>query len=801
MGYLNLPDLTREKFINHPRYGRLYRSGDFGRLLPDGSIIFTSRRDDQVKLRGQRVELGEINSTLLRNNHVRDCTTMILDNKDRGQQQLTTFWVPASSHENDKDRTYLGCVVQTLFEELSSKLPDYMVPSSLIPVESIPMTAVRKIDGRQLKAIFAEFNTDDLQIYSRSQVTSEERNLSEAENAVARVISEATQTPFHTLHPSTSIYSLGIDSLSAIPLSRQLRQAGFGQIDVSVILRHGSVGELARVISRVEQKRQRTVDSREEKLFDEEYVHQIHLEFSKAGHNVHSMIPCTPLQEAMLSRTVAQNDKAYCNHLLFEVSGDLQLLKNTWDKMVRRHEILRTCFAATANAKFAYAQVILQSMALPWSCVRTNTDEMDIEIHRQKSRFILNLAQDISIAPYSIVAFEEAHTGRKMLLFSIHHALHDGEAMSQLLKEVERCYAGEDQSQLTQFRQFVEYMLSSNQEESEQFWHQYLNGLSPQLICSALKLSSDAEVSRYQEHKINLEISLQDFEKMSKNLSVTALNIFHAAWSRMLSAYTHSSDVCFGNVFSGRTIPLDGVESIIGPCFNTLPVRIRIPPTALNVDVVKLAHQANVDILPHQLSSLRQIQKRTTHDGQSLFDTLFLLQSPSRELDSSLWKLVQEEGDMDFPLVVEIIPSLDRNSITICLHSDSLCVSSSDAKVVARNFTNLVRHTLQYPAAQAMDQSIFTHDLPSFVHAARTTKSTRSQLASPTETTTHALSKDEMHVREMLSRLSGRNSADIKRDTSIFQLGLDSINAVQLSNLFQNTGYDVPAADILEVRY
>jgi aryl carrier-like protein len=729
---------------------------------------------------------------------------MILGNKNHGQQQLTTFWIPASGRENDKRRLHLTSVVQTLFGELSLTLPDYMVPSSLIPVEKIPMTAVRKIDERKLKAFFAELNADDLQPFSRLHVTSEQRGLSEAENAVARVISEATQTPLQNLQPSTSIYSLGIDSLSAIPLSRQLRQAGFGQIDVSVILRHGSISELAKVITKFEQKRQQTGDSKEEKPFDEEYVHQIHLQFSKAGHNVHSVIPCTPLQEAMLSRTVSKNKNAYCNHLLFEVSGDLWLLRTTWEQMVRKHEILRTCFAATANGRFAYAQVILQSMNVPWTCVKTNANDMDTEICRQKSRFIMNMAQDVYVAPYSIVAFQDSQNDRNMLLFSIHHALHDGEAMSQLLKEVERCYGGHDQSQVPQFRHFVEYMLCSNKEESEQFWHQYLRGISPQLLCSALKLTSDAGASRYQQHKIDLEIDLQDFEKMCKNLSVTALNIFHAAWSRMLSAYTLSSDVCFGNVFSGRTIPLDGVESIIGPCFNTLPIRLQIPSTALNMDVVKLAHQANVDIMPHQLSSLRQIQKRATHDGLSLFDTLFLLQSPFRGLDGTLWKLVEEEGDMDFPLVVEIIPSLDRNRIRICLHSDSLCVPSSDARMVAENFMNLVCHTLKYPAAQAMDSSIFTGDLPSFVTAARITKSSGSHahdFSSPTDSAMHTLSKDEVHVQDMLSRLSGRKSAGIKRDTSIFQLGLDSINAVQLSNLFQNAGNDVSAADILEVRY
>src|SRR5687767_8346826 len=88
-----MPELTNRKFISHPKYGRMYRSGDLGKLLPDGSIEFVGRRDDQVKIRGLRIELGEINTALLRSPLVTDATTLTIKKDEAKVHQLVSFIV------------------------------------------------------------------------------------------------------------------------------------------------------------------------------------------------------------------------------------------------------------------------------------------------------------------------------------------------------------------------------------------------------------------------------------------------------------------------------------------------------------------------------------------------------------------------------------------------------------------------------------------------------------------------------------------------------------------------------------
>lgn len=791
--------MTSEKFIEHPQFGRLYRSGDFGRLLSDGTLIFTGRRDDQVKLRGQRIELGEINSTILRNKQIRDCTSIIVGDKTQGQQQqLISFFVPQHSSAKDVE-TNLVNLIEYIFEDLSAKLPPYMIPSSLIPVEVIPMTTVKKVDIRNLTEKFRTLSPEELQKYSRTRVGPVADVLNPTEQAIAKIISQATHTPMENFRVNTSLYSIGLDSISAIYVAKKLRESGFGQVDVSTILRNSSVGGLARVIEKNRDivNGAKSLPARSNSL-DDGIVQEIKDRFEVAGHKVQSVIPCTALQEAMLSRTVLHDKKAYRNYILLELYGDVQKLHGVLQHMVERHEILRTCFVDTEDAKFSFAQVILNSIFLPF--VTVETSNLELEIRKQKSIFAEH-DNDHFRVPYSFAVITDTCTGQRRLLFSIHHAIHDGEAMDILFKEIERAYEGISLKPAPQFHQFVDYILSGDLEEDDRFWSEYLKNISYSYMCPQRAISKGSEEPLIEVTQLELGISLQDFETACNNLSVTLLSMFQASWALLLSRYTLSTDICFGAVLSGRTAPLDGVENIIGPCFNVLPVRLQLSAAALNTDVVKMAQRANVDILAHQHTSLRHIQKMFSKHGQSLLDSIILFQRPTEELDSRLWKMVSEEGVMDFPVILEIIPSTRKNSISILLHTDSCQIPSADARAIAKDFVDLIVHTITYPLTRIVNEKV-EDDVPSIVRIAREYRATDSAAKNPTSESiveTSTLSHEESVVRDVMSDLSKYDPQAIRHDTTIFQLGLDSINAVQISRILKDKGYSVSAAEILEV--
>ncbi|HDX9576229.1 TPA: AMP-binding protein, partial [Bacillus mobilis] len=140
--YLNRPELTAEKFIDNPfGEGKLYRSGDLARWLPDGNIEYLGRMDEQVKIRGFRIELGEIESVIRRIEGVTDAAVIVRE--DKNAEKAVHAYFTAKGQLN----------ISTIKEEIRKDLPDYMIPAYMMQIEKIPVTRNGKLDKRALPEI------------------------------------------------------------------------------------------------------------------------------------------------------------------------------------------------------------------------------------------------------------------------------------------------------------------------------------------------------------------------------------------------------------------------------------------------------------------------------------------------------------------------------------------------------------------------------------------------------------------------------------------------------------------------
>ncbi|KAL2361253.1 hypothetical protein RJZ56_005872 [Blastomyces dermatitidis] len=802
-GYLNMPDLTRSKFIEHPQYGKVYRSGDFGRMLPDGSLSFTGRRDDQVKLRGQRIELGEINRVLLEDREVDDCTTFIIADTLNQQQQLICFWVPAA-HPGEKcaalkDRSK----ILKLFDHISTRLPEYMIPSMLIPIRAVPMTTSGKIDKTELLKHFRTLDPETLHLSSSvTEAFSDKRKFSDAETRIAEAVAKVTLTPQTDIALHTSFYSLGLNSISAISLSKHLQLSGLGRIDVSVIMRYNTVYRLSRIIGESVQLAKKKSLPNVRALFSDVFVGQIRKKVESFGCQIRKILPCTPLQEAMLMQTSSENSTAYYNHLLFEVK-DVKKLRDAWDSMVRRHDILRSYFASTDHSRFTFAQIVLDSIDPPWNEISTKIKGLDDQIEEQKRRLIQG---EGNILPYSLTVLRIAESGNYLFLFLIHHALYDGEAMAQLLEQIELVMSGASLPSIVPFDLYLEQMVGMDIEETDRFWRPLLSNFSPSHLLDPRHRPTRSRSRVFRTVESNFDTPLNKVMEICRGVSVTLLTAVQAAWSKLLLSYTQKPDICFGNVFSCRSIPVDGAERIVGPCFNTLPIRIKVNSNTVNVDLARNLQQYNASVIPYQLTSLRRLQSTFSHNNSQLFDTIVLLQKSPRPLNDKIWKLVEEKGDMDFPLVCEIVPNNELDTLRIILYYDDAQFCLEDMNVILRGFTAALQNMLLYPSGRALDSSILRPGLPSFVHELRqrlTRAEKEIERPGSVEDEEHRLSYDAespqiRQVQEVLSSLSNIEHKHIKHHTTIFQLGLDSINAVQISARLKVLGYDITVNDVLE---
>lgn len=792
------------KFIDHPEYGPIYRTGDRGRILSDGTITL----DSSLKVSGQFIDIDEIDRALLSSGLVQDSVSIVLETPHTDQQQLATIWTPTEEAQESTSSKYLDHTFNKLRTELSTRLPTSSLPSFLIRVDKLPMNKSHLVDFVKIREDIQQMDTEKLASFSLQLETEEsdpdsDTASNEIEQVIASALSTVTGMDLKGIRRHTSFYKIGLDSLSAISFSRTLQENGIERLPVSTILQRSSIAQLAMVAKfatnghvslPVAAPADDGNENGPESVFDEDFIRDIKEEFKSPAQDrrVQNIYPCTPLQEAMLAAK-SDAESAYFNHLLLRVNADIEELKSAWTKMLERHDILRTCFRPTSDNRFAYAQIVLDGVSLPWSSSEVSPQGLNHDVEKRKSEFeSRSPVQDL--LPYSLTIYVDTAANTTHLLLSIHHALYDGEGIAQLLHELQTLLAGQSLPETTPFHQFINYMLSTNTESSDTYWDRYLSGITPRLLPPPTKTSVDSAAS--QQIQTNLNVSFSTFKTQCKTLSVAPLNVFHASWARLLSFYAGSSDICFGNVFSCRTIPLEGASQIVGPCFNTLPMRVKLTPTSTNADMMKQCQKHNADILPYQLTPLRRVQKRVLDGGagSKLFDTLIILQTRGTDLDPQYWELLSDEGNMGFPLICEVIPDEKNDVVSISLHFQKSYLEQDIIERLARDFVDIVAHTTSFPSSQASDKRfIGGEDVPRIFE-----KSGSAQIA-PQIQSSRPWSSQEETIRDILTQYSRVDLKAIQLHTTIFQLGLDSINAVQVSGKLYKMGYKVSAGDILEV--
>ncbi|KUJ06998.1 uncharacterized protein LY89DRAFT_767318 [Mollisia scopiformis] len=766
------------KIIEHPRYGKLYRSGDFGRLMPDGSLAFTGRKDEQVKIRGQRVELGEINNIMLRSDEVKDCVTMVIDGDTENSQRLVCFWASTlSTSEKLEFLTPETTVIERLYTSLEAALPSYMIPSALLPITFLPSTAQGKIDRRRLVKMFRALDLNYLDMISQGPKTAEDHAWTGLENKIADTVAKITKQPRADIHLDTSFFNLGVDSISAISLARTLRQSIELQVEISDILKFPSVTRLAqRISSRLGEDRSASASDQTSFHFGlkEEFKTSVITRFGRAGKAVQAILPCTPLQEAMLSAAEVSPESLYDNRVTLNVCGNVNKLQTCWRDMVRRHEILRTCFMSTDIKQHPYVQVVLEKHDLSF-----DRDSKDDLLQELKPPYTLQLTGSESCHKLSI---------------SMHHALYDGVALSVLYEEVESLYRRESLAPPVSFVPFLHKIETMDLDIADKFWESTLKSCRNTSL-KEISRPSSASIQLQPITRIDRMTSrgpLHSIEADIKKHSTSLLAACHAAWASSLSELVEEIDVCFGNVVSGRTVPVEDVERLVAPCFNTIPARLQNIHNLTYLEAFRKLQTLNADSIPFQLTPLRRIQSKFSPDGSRLFDTLFILQQPPRALDSSIWTIEEDSGAMDFPLVCELVPKHSDDTLEIILHSYTSVLSDTEANSILRSFEEKLRFALENPRRQMMSSEIRDKILEKI----QSREESESQV-SLGEATTKPMSPQETQLRDIIACFTDVPVDRIGRDVSIFRLGLDSISTVQVATRLRKEGHALLASDIL----
>lgn len=676
VGYLNRPEQTSLAFVDTEAYGRLYKTGDKARLLPNGVLECLGRIDKaQVKLRGQRVELGEIEQVAYQIKGIESATAILINGT------VILFCVSDSAQITPTDLT----------EACRRWLPGFMVPADVVLLADVPRTPSGKIDRSELQELYETQNAT-ISLVIQDQ-------LDDLDKLVQSSVQELLNSDVD-IH--TNLAAAGLDSLKAISLASKLRRANFdtGAVD---LLKDNTIQDIAERL-RHSAKTAPLVESIETES-DWLIVRQNALEtlerlipVSKTK-TIADIIPCTPLQTAMLAETLVDH-QAYCNWIELKCPGsiDFTTIQAALMLLALRNEILRTGFAQVADSSHPFVQVIWDAMSES-DVIQASALEKDFQLR----------TTDALLQPWR--AQVQPSGVQTSILIQIHHALYDGWSWEHIVNDFDLILQNQEVSPRPQFRNLVKFYRDpttlARSALAKEYWQNMLQDATP---CIFPNLQGKRNIqSCLQVTRMKLSTKITEVEWTSHRLGVGPQAIIQAVYAWLLGVYVADSNVIFGTVSSGRTIPLAGIEDIMGPCISTFPVRLDVSHSRTVQDLVLAVHNLSRKMLDHQELSLHEIKKHCGFEtSQALFDTLFVWQQTLRNRTPKF--LVQSDTAeyLEFDLTIEIEPL--ENYFHIKANYQNAKLPENQMKTFLHQMDQLIAQFARNPSTPLVELGRFLGD-------------------------------------------------------------------------------------------
>ena len=436
-------------------------------------------------------------------------------------------------------------------------------------------------------------------------------------------VSTLTEVSIDNVHATTTMLELGLDSIDAIKLSTRLRRQGI-QLSASQIMRHQTIQRLTQEIDCVEPEP--TPKPKADNSLDE-IRRRLQIQVANAGiesKTVESISPPTALQESMVAGMVQSDFEWYFNHDVLEVADgvDMEKLDEAWATVVKQSPILRTGFVEVDDASLdmAYCQVVFRDN-LP--CVKTvvlsdlsGVQQIMLDATRLavRGKGMNNLFQltFASLGP------------QRFVVLSIAHALYDGWSLSLLYQDLEAAYKGIAMPRPSA-DSFLSRMLASKTDEAQEFWGNYLDGVSPSILAGN-KPRQEVMPDRLYRAEVASSKALSEVTEFCKTKGVSLQALCLACWALVVAEHTQSLDVVFGLVLSGRDF--EGAEELMFPTMNTVAMRCILHGSVSGF--IAYLEETMADIRDFQAFPLRKAQAAAKLASADLFNSLFLLQKSPR---------------------------------------------------------------------------------------------------------------------------------------------------------------------------
>jgi natural product biosynthesis luciferase-like monooxygenase protein/amino acid adenylation domain-containing protein len=643
-GYLERPALTAERFVPDP-FGepgaRMYRTGDLARWLPDGSLEFLGRLDHQVKVRGLRVELGELEAELLRHPAVREAVVVAREDTP-GDKRLVAYLVAASGQ---------ALSVRSLRAHLLERLPEPLVPSAFVPLEAMPLTPSGKVDRRALPAPSTRLGPESADPAPSNPV---EERLAALFAQVLGLERVGTREDF---------FELGGDSLLALRVVARAREAGLA-LTVERLFQARTVAALAEAATPHEPlAAPPPLEPTEE---------QARLQRALGAEDVY---PLSPIQEGVLFHTLeAPRSGVYCEQLVLSHGPGVEeaALREAWRGALERHASLRCSFhweGLERPVQAVHSRVELPFEVLDWSAVPPHavSERLQALLREERRRGF-----ELSRPPLMRLALVRLQDGGHHLVWTYHHLLVDGWATAVLLEEVFSRHAALQRSQplhlppVRPYRDYIAWLQQRQARSDEPFWRSWLEGLTAPTALGVDRPAPPVDAEPAEPLDVLRPLSPEASARLrafARAHRLTLGTLVHGAWALLLGRYSGQREVLFGSTLAGRPAELPGVESMVGVFINTLPLRVRLPPQARVRPWLEELQAHQLTLRPLEHGSLVELQGFSSIPrGQPLFESILVYQNEPLAQAVARWgggwraDAVRLPERTHFPLVVEALP-------------------------------------------------------------------------------------------------------------------------------------------------
>ena len=674
-GYLNNPELTKERFVKDPfssdSNSVLYKTGDLGRWKADGNIEYLGRADEQVKIRGYRIELGEIENALQECELVKQAAVLVKQTSE-GSKRLVGYVVPEGEYDKDEIVKYLG-----------RRLPDYMVPAMWVKMETLPLTKNGKVDRRALPDI------DGSELLSKEYVAP--RN--EMETALAEIWKGLLHIDRVGIHDN--FFELGGHSLLAMRVISSVRNDIGAELAIKDLFLNPNIADLALQIET--QKKKSLLPPIEVQPRPE-------------------LIPLSFSQERLWFIDRLVGSIQYHLPAVIRLKGKLntEALENALKSIINRHEVIRTVIQEI-NGK-GYQKIKEKD---GW-----NLQIIDEPKYKEDKNELQSKINQLIIAPFDLTKdymlrcqLIKLDIDEYIFVMTMHHIASDGWSISIIVNELKEFYKAFEENREADLKplqiQFADYSIWQKNylqaevlDEKIDYWKKQLQSAEP------LELPYDYTRPSVQSIKgavygFSIDNELSDaIKKLSKDNGATIFMTLLAALNVMLYRYSGQNDISVGTPIAGRM--QEETEELIGFFINTLTLRNEIYNETSFIDLLNKVKATTLEAYEHQdvpfEKVVETVVKQRDQSRSPLFQVMFVFQNTpeAKQLQLGEVELTFQEYEyttsmFDFTLNMFETPQGLQGSFQYCTD----LFSEDTIKRMIVHFNELLRSIVKKPDEKA----------------------------------------------------------------------------------------------------